>query len=1562
MGKEKKLIEDIKKEYLSEKDKKQTTIKSMWAQYQKMANELSEGIYAEDNHFIYELIQNAEDTISKGKEHILEFTLEDDGLIVFNNEVGFTDEQIKAICSFGQSTKALEKNEGFIGEKGIGFKSVFKITDKPAIFSNGYRFYFNRLDETGETEYIIPHWIDDNELKNYPLKFQKNTHTTLYLPFSKEKKQEKIDKLKKDIKHIEPILLLFLKKLTSIKINESDTKVINTKKTSKKDEQLSLVKIQNEDVSDKYYIFNKSIDVDQNLDEVKDKNGRRKEIKKREIILAFPNFKNETKEDRVFSFLPTKLHSELNFIIQADFILQSGRENIAIDSEWNRWQFEEIEEFICNEIVDKLKAHSKLKFSYLEYFLKNGDSHNELVETLYKNIIDTLKEQKSILSDNNTWQKPNNILLLEDNIQIDTKYLKLLFGENYEQLHLKFKLDELFINRFGIKKVGKKEIIEKICNYFDKKDDLNSYDKDIVLNLTKFLAKNLNTDSRALTYEKNLFERVKKSLPIIPKYKTNKKFYLFDAIYISSEYKPKFLIENIAKEDKFDFTEYNFLSDDYLEDKRLTDFIKNIVDEQEKDNHKKTIEFFTKYPNILQGYLKNNITERYKKIFDYLLKIQEDNKNKISKIPLLLVQNGNFYDATHTIYFSNNGEDNNLDVLNKSLFELVQQKHEYKEFLEKVFKVKEADIINMILDQYLLWIKENQQHRNTEHDEKLIKYTKDIIENFDKFDPEEKQKIKKALYFISSNQKKKYLKSNSIYLPQNLTEIIFNNNSIEKYITDKSYFNFLDNKYNQIFENLNEKKLKSFFNYFDFKQYLKEDDISNFIKNIKKDLDLEHNIDALEFIVKSMEYSNIDKLKKFKVYTNKKGSKKEIQAIFFEQVENFDIDYLHEDYRKKIKDLDRVKQYFQSPYDIECFIDYLKQDISFNKAVEVYKYLDYKSEFNPNKQQSENFTITPQKIRKLFKDNELIYNKQGEKFCSEDVTWREEKSSNQTFALSTIYPKELENFFIKKVQVSQSKDIRQIVNKIKVIKERSDDYFDLLIDLNGLINEESELDKYYDSFDNNTPLVKDKYVDLKKFIAEKEQIFILDSGKKNNNSNFYFNDLEISDYDEKLKSKIFSVNDRYPVNHYSTLINSLNIERLSSFEKSYENWSHINKYDIENYRKMLEFAYDLLFTKFPEQYKGLESRESELKELNLVNTINIYEDIISQIAINDTKIKLDSITSYFKNNELNIINENDLFKIVAGKIGHISEDSIEMFYDKVIAGFKSQEEYYKEKHITKKQGFVLEISNVVEDGNQQEEGRLLFEDNDNADFDEDYDSSQDTIESSMDKKEDELSAEEKRKKRLLKDALIDDQSNGDTDFFSIANNNETIIIDDDLYCENIHNENINNPNRIISATTNYKKQNVKEIKKIEEFLYKEYEGHCQVCGDTFTDGFKNVFKRKSLNTGKNRDISRKGNSLCLCFKHHEIFKRKLHKYLFLDYIPYSTKLDLSYVEKQFKKYDFVGKEDINRDKDAFYMLNDEDDFMRDDVYFFPIQLFGKKEYIKFTKAHMMEFIEVWNEN
>ncbi|SMP89414.1 hypothetical protein SAMN06314019_10824 [Epsilonproteobacteria bacterium SCGC AD-311-C15] len=1590
MSIEKKLIDDIKQEYLEEKNKKQNTIKNMWTQYQKMGKELSEGIYAEDNHFIYELIQNAEDTISIENTHSLEFELENEGLLVFNNEMGFNEEQIKAICSFGQSTKAIEKNEGYIGEKGIGFKSVFKITDKPAIYSNGYRFYFNRFDESGTTtEYIIPYWIDDNILKQYPLKFQNNTHTTLYLPFSKDQKHENITKLRDGIKHIEPILLLFLKKLTNIKISESGKNVINTVKTSQKDEQLDVINIQNKNITEHYYVFNKSIEVDSNLDEVKDKNGRRKNVFKREIILAFPDLnKNKIKEDRIFSFLPTKLHSELEFIIQADFILQSGRENIAIDNDWNKWQFNEIEKFISYEIISALKNHTKLKLKYFNYFTRNGNSHNSLIEKLYTNIINYLKTNNTILAENDTWQKPQNIILFEENIKIDTKYLKLLFGKESEQVHEKFELDQYFINKFQIKKITKKEVIEKICDYFDSKA-LNDFSKKEVLYFTQFLGKYLNIDSRALSFEKELFERVKESLPILPKYKNEKKLYLCDTIYISSEYKPNFMIESICKEKDFDFSKYNFLSNDYLDEnnKSLENFIRKIIEEQKENKNKRTLDFFTKYPLILQNYLIGDIQKNYSKILDYLIENQEDNKDRISKIPFILTHSWVFQAATENIYFSNDN-DTELEVLNSELFKLLTNKTEYKEFFTKVFKVKDADIINIIINEYLPWINKNEKKRDKQNDKKLLDYTKSIIENFGKLEKEEKYKIKSDLFFISSNDRKKYRKSSNIYLPQNISEIVFNADSIEKYITNKSIFEFLDESYNQILNTLDEEKIKEFFKYFSFEKNIKDNDVVNFIKYVKQSLNLKQNIEALELIIKSIDNKDgikIEEIKNFEVYSQNEKLIK-IENLFSEKVNKLDIDFLHEDYKEQIGDLyfKSLRQYFLSEYNIEPFIKYLKENLTFNEAIEVYKYLEQKNPEATLRDHNKNHTITTEKIRQKFKADKLIYGKDGKTYFPPETTWKEEKSNADLFTLSIDYPKELQKFFVKIVQVSQSKDIRQIINQFKPINGKDNHYFNLLIDLNDLISDNNELDKYVQSYNNkiNGKYSSNIYENAKKFILKDEQVFILDNDKKNKDESFYFNDLEIENYDEKLENQIFSINRTYPLGNYEQLINTLKIKCLSAIDIIHSNRRESGNSNISDFRKMLDFAYDKLFTKFPDKYRELEKRQDELKELNSVNKIKIYDDIISSITVNKISIEVENVKFYFKDNVLSIVEENDLFKIISDIIGFISDKDIKDFYNEVVVNSHSKESYYKKENIKVKQNFPLDISDVIpEKYNATVNNAYKQEDEDNS-SENDYNEEERT-ENIEPKSEEEKRNERKRGTEQIEDHEREIASNLERELeLSIVKNSkefqedfkksQTKRILETLDNSTSISEKIKNKiKQEISYNDNNKIASNQKMEKFgsentkSKFASKEwYRGQCQICGYTFrTNRGINHFERftwtdfgrgewttkqKRMNEHNLIDAS---NSLCLCSRCHSILKHGGDfKATFL-----TSKSKNKLTSDDYAYDEFII--DMEVDKLMQHPECFKEHIEWRDMYFLEIKLNKHEEYIYFTEEHLIAFFQ-----
>ena len=129
---------------------------------------LSKELYSKDTHFVLELIQNADDNSYDGrflansseKVPSLKFVVGESCVYILNNEVGFTEVNVRAICDVGKSTKGTHR-VGYIGHKGIGFKSVFRVSDTPEIHSRGYHIRFDaQSDAIG---YILPHWMEERD-------------------------------------------------------------------------------------------------------------------------------------------------------------------------------------------------------------------------------------------------------------------------------------------------------------------------------------------------------------------------------------------------------------------------------------------------------------------------------------------------------------------------------------------------------------------------------------------------------------------------------------------------------------------------------------------------------------------------------------------------------------------------------------------------------------------------------------------------------------------------------------------------------------------------------------------------------------------------------------------------------------------------------------------------------------------------------------------------------------------------------------------------------------------------------------------------------------------------------------------------------------------------------------------------------------------------------------------------------------------------------------------------------------------------------------------------------
>ncbi len=115
-------------------------------------------LYSERTHFIFELIQNAEDAGATE----LAFELFGDRLEMRHDGRPFTEADVRGVCGVGQSAKSGDLTQ--IGKFGIGFKSVYAYTKTPRIYSGREHFGIESyvrpfpvppLDEPG-TLFVFP--------------------------------------------------------------------------------------------------------------------------------------------------------------------------------------------------------------------------------------------------------------------------------------------------------------------------------------------------------------------------------------------------------------------------------------------------------------------------------------------------------------------------------------------------------------------------------------------------------------------------------------------------------------------------------------------------------------------------------------------------------------------------------------------------------------------------------------------------------------------------------------------------------------------------------------------------------------------------------------------------------------------------------------------------------------------------------------------------------------------------------------------------------------------------------------------------------------------------------------------------------------------------------------------------------------------------------------------------------------------------------------------------------------------------------------------------------------
>lgn len=159
-------------------------------------------LYPDNAHFIYELLQNAEDA----RAATVDFDLKQ-GALAFTHDgtKEFTLDDIEAITTIGHSTKRTD--ETTIGKFGVGFKAVFSYTNRPQVRSGQYAFAIEDL--------FVP-----EPLEAVPT----GGKTIITFPFDRKEKPQELayEEAARGLRALSETTVLFLRNIQTIRYRLAD--------------------------------------------------------------------------------------------------------------------------------------------------------------------------------------------------------------------------------------------------------------------------------------------------------------------------------------------------------------------------------------------------------------------------------------------------------------------------------------------------------------------------------------------------------------------------------------------------------------------------------------------------------------------------------------------------------------------------------------------------------------------------------------------------------------------------------------------------------------------------------------------------------------------------------------------------------------------------------------------------------------------------------------------------------------------------------------------------------------------------------------------------------------------------------------------------------------------------------------------------------------------------------------------------------------------------------------------------------------------------------------------
>jgi len=287
------------------------------------SGKLAAGLYDDRTHFIFELLQNAEDALGRrGEWHgsrKVAFVLNSTRLMLSHFGKPFDEADVRSVCDIAESTK----NESSIGRFGLGFKSVYTVTDLPEIHS-------------GDEDFAIENYVFPKRL---PRSARAPDETQIILPLKPEDASAASD-ITAGFRHLGPGALLFLRHIDeinwSVEGGASGFYLRNTPETLGPNVQRVTVIGQESgqpEVDQNWLVFRRDVF-----------SAEGKKVGRVEIAFSVVAVKDAPgrwaaqplARSPLVVFFPTMVESHLGFLVQGPYRTTPSRDNIPPGDPWNQ--------------------------------------------------------------------------------------------------------------------------------------------------------------------------------------------------------------------------------------------------------------------------------------------------------------------------------------------------------------------------------------------------------------------------------------------------------------------------------------------------------------------------------------------------------------------------------------------------------------------------------------------------------------------------------------------------------------------------------------------------------------------------------------------------------------------------------------------------------------------------------------------------------------------------------------------------------------------------------------------------------------------------------------------------------------------------------------------------------------------------------------------------------------------------------------------------------------------------------------------------------------------------